>query len=264
MVVGLGFYLWTRGDRLTGVGSVPLQVSARPGSKRDRAVLSPMERRRILALAIVTVFVVFFWLAFEQIGSSLNLFAAERTDRAVGSWLAALVPGADSDAGTHPRMKASTPVFWAPDHDWAVAFQRGSHAVGTAGPFRPGEPGGQVAVRGSVKDAPTSPGRQDASIGVGHGDETVEAVDLPSSGCRQAAELGEHDIVVDRVCAYLARGGRPVQAGVDLVLLSAPVPRHEDFGPDPLDSVCPGGESLPGGSGPLEVVACKRGPARCG
>src|SRR6266536_3070061 len=64
---------------------------------------------------------------------------------------------ADSDAGTHPRMKASTPVFWAPDHDGAVAFQSGSHAVGTAGPFRPGEPGGQVAVRGSVKDAPTSP-----------------------------------------------------------------------------------------------------------
>ena len=54
--------------------------------------LTHEERQRILALLLSTFFVVFFWLAFEQVGSSLNVFAAERTERTVSGWLAEIVP----------------------------------------------------------------------------------------------------------------------------------------------------------------------------
>jgi proton-dependent oligopeptide transporter, POT family len=44
------------------------------------------ERKRVIALFIVTFFVVFFWMAFEQAGSSMNIFADRFTDRQVGSF----------------------------------------------------------------------------------------------------------------------------------------------------------------------------------
>ncbi|MBA3671710.1 MAG: peptide MFS transporter [Gemmatimonadaceae bacterium] len=43
------------------------------------------ERRRMIALIIVVVFATFFWLAFEQAGSSMTLFADKNTDRHFGS-----------------------------------------------------------------------------------------------------------------------------------------------------------------------------------
>jgi proton-dependent oligopeptide transporter, POT family len=45
------------------------------------------ERRRMMALIIVVTFGAFFWLAFEQAGSSLTLFADRNTNRALGSFL---------------------------------------------------------------------------------------------------------------------------------------------------------------------------------
>ncbi|HET7456977.1 MAG TPA: peptide MFS transporter [Gemmatimonadaceae bacterium] len=43
------------------------------------------ERRRVIALFIVVFFVIFFWAAYEQAGSSMNLFADKNTDLHVGS-----------------------------------------------------------------------------------------------------------------------------------------------------------------------------------
>ena len=107
MLIGLLFYLWTRGDRLREVGLPPVRVvRATPGAGNPS--LTREERRRILALAIITVFVVFFWLAFEQVGSSLNVFAAQRTDRRVGGWLAAFVPQAEIPAAW---FQAVNPLF---------------------------------------------------------------------------------------------------------------------------------------------------------
>lgn len=91
MLIGLLFYLWTRGVWLRDIGDIPAPAQAGRSSSPIGS-LAPEERRRVLALAIITVFVVFFWLAFEQVGSSLNLFAAQRTDRSVSGWMAALVP----------------------------------------------------------------------------------------------------------------------------------------------------------------------------
>ena len=44
------------------------------------------ERNRVIALFIVAFFVVFFWAAFEQAGSSMNLFADKYTDMNLGSF----------------------------------------------------------------------------------------------------------------------------------------------------------------------------------
>jgi POT family proton-dependent oligopeptide transporter len=46
----------------------------------------PADRGPTAAILIFIVFNAVFWLAFEQAGSSLNLFAAEMTDRRIGSW----------------------------------------------------------------------------------------------------------------------------------------------------------------------------------
>src|SRR5262249_24612653 len=127
-----------------------------------------------------------------------------------------------------------------------------------------GRPWGQVTVRAMVKETLASPGRQDATTGIGHGNEAVEIGHLPSRAGGQATELGEHYIALDRVGAVLGRGRRcPVQAGVDPVLFPAPVPRREDLRPDALDGVFPGGEALPGLSGPREAVVGEAVPVRC-
>ena len=44
------------------------------------------ERRRVIALFIVVFFVIFFWAAYEQTGSSMNLFADKNTDLNVWSF----------------------------------------------------------------------------------------------------------------------------------------------------------------------------------
>ncbi len=58
------------------------------------------ERRRVVALFIVVFFVIFFWAAYEQAGSSMNLFADKSTDLHLGrleipsSWFQSVNPAA--------------------------------------------------------------------------------------------------------------------------------------------------------------------------
>jgi POT family proton-dependent oligopeptide transporter len=94
MLAGLIFYVWAARRWLAGIGQAP----ARRVSAAAAAPLTREERQRILAIAVITVFVIFFWLAFEQVGSSLNVFAAHRTDRVVGGWLGGFVPGGEIPA----------------------------------------------------------------------------------------------------------------------------------------------------------------------
>ena len=58
------------------------------GKSRDRVILGTHgeERNRVIALFIVAFFVVFFWAAFEQAGSSMSLFADKFTDLQYGSF----------------------------------------------------------------------------------------------------------------------------------------------------------------------------------
>jgi proton-dependent oligopeptide transporter, POT family len=108
MVIGLILYLWFRQNRLKGIGVSPERGRQLGEVAQADTPLTRDERNRILAIAIVTVFVVFFWLAFEQAGSSLNVFAARRTDRVVEGWLARLVPAGEIPAGW---FQAINPLF---------------------------------------------------------------------------------------------------------------------------------------------------------
>jgi POT family proton-dependent oligopeptide transporter len=105
MLAGLLFYLWARRFRLQGIGLPPQRQS---GGARLEAPLTRAERGRILAVGIITVFVIFFWLAYEQVGSSLNVFAAHRTDRTVTGWLGRVVPGGEIPAAW---FQAINPFF---------------------------------------------------------------------------------------------------------------------------------------------------------
>ena len=92
MVLGLALYLWGRDKYLPGIGlpvarSMPELRDASPTSARPASRRSEEDNRRILALAIVVLFVVAFWGAFEQAGSSMNLFADKNTQRMAGSFL---------------------------------------------------------------------------------------------------------------------------------------------------------------------------------
>ena len=48
--------------------------------------LTTVEKMRIGVIYIIAIFVIFFWSAFEQAGSSLTLFADKQCDRTIGSW----------------------------------------------------------------------------------------------------------------------------------------------------------------------------------
>ncbi len=50
------------------------------------ASIKPQERDRILVIYIVSFFVIFFWAAFEQAGSSLTFIADNQTDRNFFGW----------------------------------------------------------------------------------------------------------------------------------------------------------------------------------
>jgi POT family proton-dependent oligopeptide transporter len=106
MVMGLLLYLGYKARYLPGVGLPPARraAAARPRSGDAAAPpgrpegLTRDERRRVLALVIIFFFVIFFWTAFEQAGSSMNLFAAERIDRSIlgfrfpASWFQSVNP----------------------------------------------------------------------------------------------------------------------------------------------------------------------------
>jgi POT family proton-dependent oligopeptide transporter len=108
MVAGLTFYVWTRRRWLRGIGLPPARSSSATHGTPIAAPLTKADRQRILAIGIITVFVVFFWLAFEQAGSSLNVFAAQRTDRHAEGWLAGLVPEREIPAAW---FQAVNPLF---------------------------------------------------------------------------------------------------------------------------------------------------------
>jgi POT family proton-dependent oligopeptide transporter len=99
MVAGLISYVYFRPKYLSGVGLPP---SARPdagaAAKAAHQPLTKNEKDGILALLIVAMFVVFFWAAYEQAGSSMNLFALNNTQRSLfgyefpASWFQSVNP----------------------------------------------------------------------------------------------------------------------------------------------------------------------------
>jgi len=70
---------------IAGGALYPLLLGAAIGTVMAITILGTRgeERRRVLAIYLAAVFVVFFWTAYEQAGSSMNLFADRHTDLVV-------------------------------------------------------------------------------------------------------------------------------------------------------------------------------------
>ena len=66
------------------------------------------ERRRVIALFVVVFFVIFFWAAYEQAGSSMNLFADKSTDLSIGAFR---IPSSWFQSVNPAFILAFAPVF---------------------------------------------------------------------------------------------------------------------------------------------------------
>jgi len=79
MVLGLIIYVWGQKKLL---GDIGLRPARKPKDKNVKEEpLTREEKDRIAAIFILAFFVIFFWSAFEQAGSSLTLFADQSTNR---------------------------------------------------------------------------------------------------------------------------------------------------------------------------------------
>jgi len=90
MVIGTTIYILNKRRWLGTIGDVPAARAAANANRRGEAPpaqpLTSEQKRRIGAIAILGFFNIFFWSAFEQAGTSMNLFAEERTRRVFGGW----------------------------------------------------------------------------------------------------------------------------------------------------------------------------------
>ena len=82
MVLGLVVYLLLKRRFLGSIGDVPAGRRAKADQvTAAKEPLSSLEKQGIAAIAILAFFNIFFWMAFEQAGSSMTFFAEERTRR---------------------------------------------------------------------------------------------------------------------------------------------------------------------------------------
>jgi proton-dependent oligopeptide transporter, POT family len=86
MLLGLAAYLTLRAKYLPGIGVLTARQQSVAAGRPASEPLSTAEMQRVVALAIVFVFVAVFWASYEQAGSSLNLFADRYTNTHLGSW----------------------------------------------------------------------------------------------------------------------------------------------------------------------------------
>jgi POT family proton-dependent oligopeptide transporter len=115
MTLGVICFMLLRQRYLGDTGMIPMgQMRMADGGKASAEPLTKEEKDRVLAIFIVVVFVAFFWLAFEQAGSSLNVFAQQKTQRAVGGWLGGVLPNGEIPAAWFQSVNAFFIVTLAP------------------------------------------------------------------------------------------------------------------------------------------------------
>jgi POT family proton-dependent oligopeptide transporter len=123
MVFGLVMYLVLRQRYLPGIGMppqrAPASISGAASAPAARAPLSRVDRDCLIALLVMMAFSIPFWTAFEQTGSSMNFFAAERTRRmAFGH----AFPATWFQSVNSAILLASAPIFaWM----WTALAKRG-------------------------------------------------------------------------------------------------------------------------------------------
>jgi len=117
MIMGVTVYQFMRPRYLGDIGLKPLRGTTgerMPGS----VALSVVEWQRI-AVILVLAFVanVTFWTAFEQAGSSMNVFAAENTDRTLFGLLDGSFP-----ATWYQAVNPAAVILFGPLFAWAWIF----------------------------------------------------------------------------------------------------------------------------------------------
>jgi POT family proton-dependent oligopeptide transporter len=117
MVLGLIFYQIFRPKYLRGIGLPTGHSEVREGfgvapEPGRRPPLTAVDWQRI-GVILVLAFVgnIFFWAAFEQAGSSMNIFAKEKTDRTFGGWWGA-DQAAENGEGASTGGDAGFPASW--------------------------------------------------------------------------------------------------------------------------------------------------------
>lgn len=95
---------------LGGFDALSAFISATIGASLSVTILGSHgeERKRVIAIFIVAIFVVVFWTCYEQAGSSMNLFAANNTNLQVGSFH---IPSAWSQNVSPAVIMLFAPVF---------------------------------------------------------------------------------------------------------------------------------------------------------
>jgi POT family proton-dependent oligopeptide transporter len=97
MVLGLLVYAFLRPRYLPGIGDKPAPERTERAKATD-APLTKQERQQVIAILITSFFVIFFWVAYEQAGSSMNVFALNNTQRTLlgyeipASWFQSINP----------------------------------------------------------------------------------------------------------------------------------------------------------------------------
>jgi POT family proton-dependent oligopeptide transporter len=95
MLLGLMLYLWGRKRYLPGIGYASPVVLK---EEQKATPISPEDRKKILAVLLVVLITIPFWACYEQVGSSLSLFADRHIARTLGhfvvpaSWFQSINP----------------------------------------------------------------------------------------------------------------------------------------------------------------------------
>ncbi|HEY5645521.1 MAG TPA: peptide MFS transporter [Pseudomonadales bacterium] len=116
MILGLFCYQGFRDRYLAGIGMPPARAAGGEGSQdlTGRAPLTTVETQRI-AVILILAFVgnIAFWAAFEQAGSSMNVFAAQSTDRTLWGVIAEPFP-----ATWYQAVNPAAVILFAPLFAW--------------------------------------------------------------------------------------------------------------------------------------------------
>lgn len=83
MLIGQLTYYF--GQKHLGEAGLLIKQSDTQTAQKAKTPLSPVEKRRLVAVGISFIAVIVFWAAFEQAGGLMNLYAERYTDRSFGS-----------------------------------------------------------------------------------------------------------------------------------------------------------------------------------
>ena len=118
MILGIFIYQYLRPRYLEGIGLRPERPAADEQSSKSSYKLSKVEWQRI-GVILILAFIgnIAFWTAFEQAGSSMNVFAAVSTDRTVWGVLSDPFP-----ATWYQSVNPAAVIIFAPVFAWLWVF----------------------------------------------------------------------------------------------------------------------------------------------